>query len=129
MLLRVPVPCDHLHRKTNCARRTLRPLDLNTATKTAMWAYMIFIGGMAAKKIARIGLRCNYTDLANELMKFEDIKVPKGLGCLWHVRQVGDNLYQHKGSKPRVWAAWRHGKYRSTKSGVAGFWDSQASCT
>jgi len=28
--LRVSVPCDHLHCKTNCVRRTLRPLDLNT---------------------------------------------------------------------------------------------------
>ena len=94
-----------------------------------MWAYMIFIGGMTAKKIACIGLQCNCTDLANELMKFEDIKAPKGLGCLWCIGQVSDNLYQHKGSKLRVWAARRHGKYRSTKSGVAGFWDSQASCT
>jgi len=30
--LRVPVPCDHLRRKTTRARRTLRPLDLNIVT-------------------------------------------------------------------------------------------------
>jgi len=29
--LRVSAPCDHLRCKTTCARRTLRPLDLNTS--------------------------------------------------------------------------------------------------
>jgi len=31
--LRVPVPCDHLRHKTTCARRTLRPLDLNNQSR------------------------------------------------------------------------------------------------
>ena len=34
--LRVPAPCDYLHRKTNHARRTLRPLDLNTNPDTSL---------------------------------------------------------------------------------------------
>ena len=34
--LRVSAPCDHLRRKTTCARRTLRPLDLNKPTSYAV---------------------------------------------------------------------------------------------
>jgi len=39
--LRVPVPCDHLHRKTTYAHCTLRPLDLNIRDWSSTWSQVI----------------------------------------------------------------------------------------